>query len=98
MIIDSQNLIISVQCRRFGDYMSSRLNECCITTDIRNILKRPNNSDSGSDFYAPSEGYTALQNDKILLSKATKCFLIPNFIIDVHLNLPVVGMAWGVSA
>ena len=59
MIIDSQDLIISVQCRRFGDYMSSRLNECCITTDIRNILKRPNNTESGSDFYAPSEGYTA---------------------------------------
>ena len=60
MIIDNQNLIISVQCRRFGDYMSSRLNECCITTDIRNILKRPNNTESGSDFYAEPEGYTAL--------------------------------------
>ena len=95
MKIDSQNLIISVQCRRFGDYMSSRLNECCITTDIRNILKRPNNTESGSDFYAPSEFYTA---QHFVGKIATDCFLVSNFIIGVNLNLPAVGMPWRVSA
>ena len=60
MIIDSQNLIISVQCRRFGDYMSSRLNECCITIDIRNILKRPNNSGFERKKTIDYKCYTAL--------------------------------------
>ena len=60
MRIDSQNLIISVQCRRFGDYMSSRLNECCITMDIRNILKRPNNSGFERKKTIDYKCYTAL--------------------------------------
>lgn len=68
MRIDSQNLIISVQCRRFGDYMLSRLNECCITIDIRNILKRPNNSGFERKKTIDYKCYTALP----LVARRTK--------------------------
>ena len=77
---------------------------CSFPNDINGMPY--NNSNTGNSYFSgfPSddkanyESYTAWQNDGNLVSKATKCFLIPNFIIGENLNWPAVGMAGGVSA
>ena len=92
MRIDSQNLIISVQCRRFGDYMSSRLNECCITTDIQPLLYKSENTGSPDKRMSFRNVIQHFYSGKFLYLKATDCFLVSNFIIGVNLNLPAVGM------
>ena len=59
MIIDSQNLIVSVKCRRNGDYKRSKMNECRITMGIRNIFKTPKNTGSERKNSTLGKSYTA---------------------------------------
>jgi hypothetical protein len=77
---------------------------CSFPNDINGMPY--NNGNTGKSYFSgfPSkcdtacECYTALHNDGKLVSKATDCFLVSNFIIGVNLNLPAVGMPWRVSA
>lgn len=77
---------------------------CSFPNDINGMPY--NNGNTGKPYFSgfPSkcdtacECYTALHNDGKLVSKATDCFLVSNFIIGVNLNLPAVGMPWRVSA
>ena len=86
MIIDSQNLIISVQCRRFGDYMSSRLNECCITTDIQPLLYKSENSGFADKILLSVNVIPRFYSYMFLYSKATNAQDVSFFIKDAFEN------------
>lgn len=62
MIIDSQNLIVSVKSSHNDDYKSGCLDECRITVVMSDILKTPNNSGSGSKNHTDCECYTVCPN------------------------------------
>jgi hypothetical protein len=72
MIIDSQNLIVSVNSSSYGDYNRERLDECCITTEIQHTFKTLKNPESESVFPPSYESYTASHNVALLISEATK--------------------------
>jgi hypothetical protein len=72
MIIDSQNLIVSVGSSHNDDYNRERLDECRITIEIQHTFKTLKNPESESVFPASCKGYTASHNDGLLISEATK--------------------------
>ena len=72
MHIDSLNLIVSVSRSRNDYYKPERTKECRITINRRHILKTPKNSESARRFAPNCLCYTALHNDALLFSKATK--------------------------
>ena len=77
-------------CHFPNDKSGIPYNYCC--------TGKPQNGGFPSEYEASYQGYTVLQNDGNLVSKATDYFLVSNFIIGVNLNLPAVGMARRVSA